>query len=136
MKTYDTPSFRMVIHDNLLKEFTVKRSVLLTEDDIRTSLRYSEEFRPGAKYFVLVETEEGATPSHEARRLAGSQDYAGHTAALAMCSNNPLLAIAANLFLKINRPKMPTKFFEQREKALQWLNDMREAVSPVRRSTG
>jgi hypothetical protein len=128
MKVYETVSFRMTIHDNLLKEFVVKKNATLSEEDIRLSMRYSEEHRPGAKFFVLVEGEDGGRISPEARRLAASPEYSQATAALALYSPNVLMAIAGNLFLKINRPKVPSRFFDQRANAIAWLDVMRSAA--------
>jgi hypothetical protein len=134
MKEFDTEAFRMVLHDDLLKEFIVKKDHELRESDVRMSLRLTEQHYPGVKFFVLLEAEAGAAVSHDARRLAASPEYSRHTAALALHSSNVLMAIAGNLFLKINRPKVPTRFFEDREKAIGWLRVMMHQGETTARS--
>jgi hypothetical protein len=134
MKEFDTETFRMVLHDDLIKEFIVKKDCELRETDVRMSLRLTAQHYPGVKFFVLIEGEAGAAVSHDARRLAASPEYSRHTAALALHSKNVLMAIAGNLFLKINRPKVPTRFFDDREKALDWLRVMMREAAPMERS--
>jgi len=53
--------------------------------------------------------------------MAASIAYSEYTRALALCSDKLYLRIMGNLFLKVNRPIVPTRFFEKREDALQWL---------------
>ena len=134
MKEIDTETFRMVLHDDLLKEFIVKKNRELGEPDVRLSLRLTEQHYPGSRFYVLIEGEDGAAVSHDARRLAASPEYSRHTAALALHSKNVLMAIAGNLFLKINRPKVPTRFFDDRDKALSWLRLMMRSETAKARS--
>jgi hypothetical protein len=123
MTNYETAAFKMSISDNLLKHLTVKANVTLEASDVKKSLEYSLSGNPLSKFFVLLEGEENSTVSEEARRIAASEDYAQHTAALALCSASPALALLGNIFLKINHPKVPTKFFKKREDALNWLHE-------------
>ena len=124
MKEFHNKAFRMIIHDDRLKEFIVRKDSELKPADVEESLRLSNEYLPGTKFFVLIEGEEGARVSSEARRLAASHEYSKFTEALALYSGNAMQAIAGNLFLKINRPKVPTKFFDNRESAIKWLRSM------------
>jgi len=121
MTQYETPAFRMQISDDLLKEITVKKGVIINAQDVKTSLELSLKEGVAQKYFVLLEGEEGSNVSDEARVLAASEEYSRHVAALALCSSNLAMAILGNLFLKVNRPKVPTKFFRERADALFWL---------------
>lgn len=133
MKRFETDVFRMILHDDLLKEFIVKKNCTLHEADVLNSLQLTEQHSPGSKYYVLIEGEDGAAVSNDARRLAASPEYSRNTAALALCSSNVMLAISGNLFLKINRPKVPTRFFDDREKAIAWLRMMmgEKSVNPA-----
>jgi len=121
MKEFQTDKFILRIHDNLLKEVIVKKNQTLQASDVSESMKISNEYKPGHKLFVLFQGEENASVSGEARRAAASKEYSNQTAALALCSNNSYLAIAGNLFLKINKPIVPTRFFEDRKEAIAWL---------------
>ncbi len=124
MKQFETAAFKMVIHDNLVKELTIKKDITFEAKDITESLELSVQYLPDAKFFVLFEGEENSEVSIDARRVAASEEYAKHTAALALFSEKFHFSIISNLFLKVNRPKVPTKFFDNRNAALEWLNNM------------
>lgn len=121
MKEFETDSFRMKISDDFIKEITIKKNVSFKVEDVVESIRLSSNaFKPGTHFYVLLEFEEGAKVTNEAKRMVASEDYKNYTLALAMCSKNLAFAIAGNLFLKINKPKIPTRFFENKNDALAW----------------
>jgi hypothetical protein len=124
MKHFESTAFSVTIHDDLLKEFLVKKDHELQASDVRQSLALSAEHMPGAKFYVLFEVEDGGRISHDARRVGASDEYFSYTHALALCSNTLLMTITGNFFLKINRPKVPTRYFENRERALEWLRSL------------
>ncbi|WP_317899181.1 DUF7793 family protein [Aurantibacillus circumpalustris] len=124
MKEFETPVFKMIIHDNLIKEVKVKANQTLTEKDVWESRDLSDSYKPNAKFFVLIEGEDNTSVSFAARDAAASEEYSKNVAALALHSKKPLDTIMGNLFLKIKRPKVPTKFFEDRQKAMEWLTEL------------
>ena len=121
MKTFETKAYTMVIHDDLLIEFTVKKNYTLQASDVWESRDQSIDHIPGKKFFVLFEGDEDAEISGEARRAGASEEYTKHVAALALYSSKGYERIIGSLFLKINKPKVPTEFFDDREKAIAWL---------------
>lgn len=121
MKQFDNDTFLMTIHDDLLIEFKVKKNMTLQEKDVWESRDLSVNYMPNKKFSVLMEAEENFDVSGDARRAGASQEYSKHVAALALCSNKLHETIIGILFLKINKPIVPTKFFDDRNKALQWL---------------
>ncbi len=124
MKEFQTDKFILRIHNNLLKEVIVKKNKTLQADDVWELKQISIKYMPNQKFYVIIEGEEKASVSGEARRAAASKEYSDYNAALALCSKNSYLAILGNLFLKINKPKVPTRFFEDRTKALSWLKSL------------
>ena len=121
MKKFETNVFEMTIHDNFIKEVKVKKNKTYSEKDVWESRDLSYGYDPKAKFFVLMEGEDNSSVSADARSAAASEEYAKTVSALALCSDNLVLAIMGNLFLKINKPKVPTKFFDNRAKAYDWL---------------
>jgi len=126
MKTFDTPNFTMNIHDNCLIEFRIKKGISFTAADVWLSRDLSVNYIPNKKFYVLTEAEGEFTPKPDARRAGASKEYAQHVAAHAFFSKNIVLKIMGNLFLKISKPVAPTKFFDEREKALDWLKKFME----------
>lgn len=121
MKTFETKAFTMTIHDDLLIEFSVKKNINLQASDVWESRDMSVNYMPGKKFFVLFEGDEDASVSGEARRAGASEEYTEHVAALALYSNKAYERIIGSLFLKINKPLVPTEFFDNREHAIAWL---------------
>ena len=128
MKRFETKAFLMTVHDDLLIEFLVKKNVNLQASDIWESRDLSVEYIPHKKFFVLFEGDEDAEVSGEARRAGASKEYAGHVAALALYSNKTYERIIGSLFLKINKPLVPTEFFDDRDKAIAWLRIMQKTA--------
>lgn len=121
MKIFETKAFLMTIHDDLFIEFKVKKNVTLQASDVWESRDLSIQHIPGKKFFVLFEGDEQSDVSGDARRAGASEEYTKHVAALALYSTKLHEKIIGNLFLKINKPKVPTKFFDEREEAIEWL---------------
>lgn len=125
MKKFETNSFTMTIHDDLLIEFKIKKEVTLQANDVWESRDMSIKHMPGKKFLVLFEAEDGADVSGDARRAGASKEYTNHVAALALYSQKLHEKIIGNLFLKINKPLVPTKFFDDRDSAIQWLRSFK-----------
>jgi hypothetical protein len=121
MKTFDEKHYFMTIHENGLIEFKVKKGISFTAEDVWLSRDQSVNYKPGRKFYVLMESEEEFNPTPDARRAGASKEYAQHVAALAFYSSNVVLKIVGNLFIKVSRPVVPTRFFDEREKAIEWL---------------
>ena len=128
MKIFETEAFIMVIHDDLIKEFKIKKNVTLQASDIWESRDLSVNHIPDKKFYVLFEGEEDANVSGDARRAGASEEYTKHVAALALFSNKMHEIIIGSLFLKINKPKVPTKFFDNRDEAIVWLRMLQKSA--------
>jgi hypothetical protein len=121
MKTFETDVYVMTIHDDGLIEFKVKRNKTFTEKDVWESRDQSVAHMPGKKFAVLMEAEENFNATVGARRAGASEEYTHHVKALALFSERTAETIMGNLFLKVSRPKVATKFFDDRDKAMEWL---------------
>jgi hypothetical protein len=116
----------MVIHDDLIKEFKIKKNVTLQASDIWESRDLTLSYISDKKLYVLLEGDDDSSVSGDARRAAASDEYKQNVAALALCSNKLHEKIIGSLFLNINKPKVPTKFFDNKDDALVWLKNIRD----------
>lgn len=123
MKEFETKAFKIKIHANGLKEITIKANVMVQAEDVWESNKLSTLSLPLPKYYVLLDGEVNAGISPDARRAVASEKYNENVLALAVFSNSTSENIMGNLFIKINRPKVTTHFFDDKTKALQWLMD-------------
>jgi hypothetical protein len=121
MRTYETDVYIMNVHTNGYLEFKVKKDSLLEPKDLWLSRKQSLEYLPGQKFAVLMESDDFFQLGAETRRVGASEEYSKDLVAVAMYSSNLTLKILGSLYIKINRPPVPTKFFDDRDKAEEWL---------------
>ena len=121
MKSFETRSYLMHIYDDLLIVFKIKKNKTLLATDVWTSRDQSVDHIPGKKFLVLLEGDEQAAISGDARRAGASAEYAKHVAALAIYSPKSYEKVMGSLFLKINKPVVPIRFFDDRDEAIAWL---------------
>ncbi|MCE3229343.1 MAG: hypothetical protein K0S32_3894 [Bacteroidetes bacterium] len=126
MKTFDTPNFVMNVHNDGFIEFRIKKGISLSAADVWLSRDLSCAHLPGMKFVVLTETEDEFRLTQEARQAGASEEYAKHVAAHALYTNNLTLKILSNLFIRVSRPVVPTRFFDERDKAIAWLKSFQK----------
>lgn len=121
MKTFETDTYIMNIHDNEYMEFLIKKDAVLNENHMWQSKKEAESYMPGKLFYVLLGGEEFFQVTKEAREVAASDSFSTHLAAVALFSNELSLKILGNLYIKINKPNVATKFFNDRKRAEEWL---------------
>ena len=121
MKTFETEVYIMNVYEDGYLEFKVKKDSLLDPDDLWLSRKQSLDYAPDKKFAVLMEAQDFFQIGTETRRVAASKEYSERMIAVALCSNNLSLKILGSLYIKINRPPIPTKFFDDKDKAKEWL---------------
>lgn len=120
----ETDKVILTIHENNFAGYLIKQDVILDEKAVRETKRILEEFRPGAKYFVLAEGEGFFRVSRKARRLGASRSFSSHLAAVAFYSTNFSLHLLSELYNKIDKPAVVTRAFRDRELAMDWLGSL------------
>ncbi len=131
MKRYETLVFIMNVHDDTFIQFIVKKDVLLDSEDLWESRRMSLEYLPGKKFYVLTEAEDLFSITKEARETGASKEFAADVEAVALYSNNFSLKLLGNLYIKINKPIVPTRLFDDRQKAEDWLRSLMKTKLPI-----
>ena len=112
MKTFETEVYIMNIHKDGYLEFQAKKDSLLEPEDLWLARKQSLEYVPDKKYCVLMEAQDFFQIGTETRRVAASEEYSKDLIAVALYSKNLSLKILGSLYIKINRPPVPTKFFD------------------------
>lgn len=126
MKKFETDIFYMTVNDNALVEFKVKKDCVLKAKDVMQAQEMSKSCIPNTKFYVLMEAEGDFHLSSDTRQFGASKEYAEHAHALALCSDSMTHKVLGNVFIKFSRPHTPTKFFDDRQKAIEWLNTFRK----------
>lgn len=83
----------------------------------------------GRSYPSLVNLVNIAGEEKEARDYYSSGEGIKHLIAGAFIVDSYLPALLANIYLKINRPKVPARLFTNEESALKWLEPFRNQMN-------
>lgn len=81
----------------------------------------NEKLANGVNYVVLFEIAEFAFISKEAREYGGENELGELRKAMAIVVKSMAHRLLANFFINVNKPPTPTKVFNDKKKALEWL---------------
>jgi hypothetical protein len=106
-----------------LTEFVIKADVIFDEILVRDSKNILEQIRPGHKHYLLVSSDGFFRLTRKARKIGASKDFSTHLAAVGCYTSNFSLALLGELYNKINKPAVPTRVFNSKEIATEWLEE-------------
>lgn len=124
MKRFETDVFVMDVYEDTFLLFTVKKDANLEPKDLWESRKLSLDYLPGKKFYVLMQSQDFFSLGPETRRVAASKEYSDGLNAVALCSPNLTLKILGSLYMKINKPHVITRFFDDATKAEEWLRSV------------
>lgn len=121
MKTFETDIIKVNVHKNCFVEVHIKNNAFFDIADIKASKEFITSVLGDKKAYILLEADGTFYTSKEARELAASAEHSTHHGAVAFCSDKLAYKILGKLYIQINRPKVPTKYFSKRMDAIKWL---------------
>ncbi len=86
-------------------------------DNKEASIRLAD----GKKFLLLFSSEGDIVTTPEMRTLCASAEYNDNLYAVALLSTNSAMKILGNFYLRLSRPVVPTRFFGNKENAVEWL---------------
>lgn len=92
-------------------------------NDLKQIKRMNLKLTHGRGYAVLIVTNEFMSVSKAASKLMASGGISKNTHAYAFLIFNLAHKLAVNFYLRFHKPITPTRFFTDRNKAIEWLND-------------
>ena len=104
--------FKIQIHEN----------AFLEEEDIRELQFHKARMTKNARHCVLFVTPRFGNLSKEARAYAASNEASINCIAKAVITPNMGMRIFSNMFVAINKPKVPHKVFGAEKEGLEWLD--------------
>lgn len=121
MKTFETETMTITVHDNCFVELLIKNNAVFDTRDILESKQFITSVLGDKKAYILMEAAGTFYTTREARELGASPEHSTHHGAIAFCSDKLAYKILGKMYIKINRPKVPTKYFTKRKDAIEWL---------------
>lgn len=98
-----------------------KNSHLVQPEEVQAMFDVIEQERNGRKALLMVSVGEGTTMTGEARAHASSEASCRYIAADAIVVRDFGHQLAANVFVRHNKPHRPIQMFPDQDSALAWL---------------
>lgn len=125
MRTFENNYVSVWIEEGILFS-TCKKQLVLDLEIAKKIVEDRIEFTKGIAYPILLDFTNLKSATKEARDYMN--DPKGGLNGLlggAFLTNSVATKVLVNLYLKINRPSIPAKFFTKKEDAINWLKDLK-----------
>lgn len=103
----------------------VKKGQLITMDFIHTGYQFLDD-NGGGRYYNIYEFGSFADVDPKVREWMAAPPVRSYTIADALVINSLPQKMLADFYLKFDKPVNPTRIFNSRDKALDWINKLRE----------
>lgn len=112
---------KIVIDDLGILQIHMHSDMEVSYEEAYGILDFVRKNFPGKKFPHYIELNEFTIPSKDVREFMVSKERVKIAAADAMVLKSLPQRLMGNLYLQINKPIIPTKFFNTKEDALEWL---------------
>lgn len=126
-KSLDTPFASLKLQDDVLY-VKMKEGINLGQPEMEELLRQAVEFTSPNKYFAVIDTTSPYDSSLEARNFYAESEYSKYRYADAFIVNSLPMRLLVNFFITFNKPKIPSKMFNNEESALSWIQSLKKEM--------
>jgi len=109
-----------LLKDGLI-QIKVDKEAYLEKEDMQKINAAKDELAAGKKYCVVFIPGKFANISNEAMKYSASKEVTKNAIAKSIVINSFSARLIGNFFVKFMKPHVPIHLFEQKEKALEWL---------------
>jgi hypothetical protein len=129
MKKYENEYVMMWIEDGILFS-SYKEQVTIDKATAEKIVSDRMELTKGMPYYILIDFNQLKSVTKDARDYMNSPE-GGLKGLLggAFVSNNVVASLFVNLYLKVNKPPIPARFFTSKSEAVQWLKAIKQKQS-------
>jgi hypothetical protein len=123
--------FEIIIHEkyiirvdveNQFMEYIIKPDITIDAADVVEAKQNIVERYPNIRFYVLARGVEFFTITRKARTLSATKEFSANTLAVAFYSTNASLLLIGSMYLKLDKPYVPTKIFSNLNSAKEWLS--------------
>lgn len=100
---------------------TYKAGCTITVEDCYAMAKFISQIGRAEKYLFLTEPEQGSNIDEAARVLLASEKGNRFTYKNAILCSSIIHEMIGNFFIRMDNPVVPTKLFNSRDRALDWL---------------
>lgn len=123
IKETEVPSARIMIREDGIMHIHIKTSASFEIENSIEIVEAREQLAGGKKFPILYTSEyRFVTPSKEVKEyISTSNQRTALVVADAFVIGSFSQRLAAKIYLKLNKPSIPTEFFSTQEDAIEWL---------------
>jgi hypothetical protein len=126
-KTLDTPIAFLSFEDEILF-VKMKEEVNLGQVEMEELLKQAVKLTAPNKYFAIIDTTAPYDSAPEARSFYAESDYSKYRYADAFIVNSLPMRLLVNFFIAFNKPKIPSKMFNNEESAVNWIDGLKKEM--------
>lgn len=93
----------------------------ITEQILKTIFVEAENLAGDSKFCILADVRPNISSTAEARKFGAQNPFSKKHLAYAMLADTMAVIILSNFFIRVNKPKIPTRLFKTEEDAVKWL---------------
>ena len=116
----DLPQCEVIYHANGITQINYKE-VYLTLQDSKYVFQESRKHSPWERSPIYLTSASFTNQDKASREYNGSEEVTKHCSAIGMLSTSLSQRIMANFFIRIIKPKVPTRFFATEQESMEWL---------------
>ena len=122
LKEVEVPSAKIAIREDGVMHVHIKVSSSFEMENSKEIFEARESISEGRKFPILYTSEyRFLTPSKEVKEYISSRPRTGLVLADGFVIGSFSQRLAAKIYLKRNKPEVPTGFFSTEEEAIEWL---------------
>jgi len=113
--------FATIIYDDGIAHIQFKEGAELEPEHIDKMNKVIMKLSGGKTICTLSDSRVRMTATKEAREYGADNPYTKYRLATAVVVNSTALKLMANFYIRFNKPKIPTRLFEDVNEAKKWL---------------
>lgn len=119
-EVHETRAAYLTVEEGNILHVKIK-NVVVTEADAHEIVAFTQETFEGAPHTVFVDLAEIREIEKGAREAFSGKGRDSYAEALAFLVRSSISKVIGNFFIGINKPRVPTRMFSDKAKALEWL---------------
>lgn len=121
MKAVETRTAKILMDEHGVLQILLFENVVVDYEDAIDNALVVRRLTKGKSCLKLIDIRNDVKIEAKAQQYLDSKDVQSKTLARAILINNSVKRLTLNFFIKFNSQQVPTKFFTEKEEAMEWL---------------
>ena len=114
--------------ENSILKVKCKEGIVIDQDTMKQILLEAVSCTNYEKYFAIIDLTNDITSTHEARNYYAKNELIKYRFADAFIVNSLYIQSLTNFYLRVKKPIIPSKMFNDLESAKKWIFSIKESV--------